>query len=310
MRIVVTGATGFLGGAVAARLAAAGHDVVAPARDVGKTFPPGVRPLAIRPIEDMATADWKPVLEGADAVIHAAALAHIGPEIPPERYNAANRDAAARLAEAAAEMGMRRFVFISSIRAQVGATSPAVQTEASPEEPTEAYGRSKLEAERLIAFAIPSATILRPPLIVGGEPKANLRLVARLAALPFPLPFGALGAPQAVIGRDNLIDAIALALASDALAGRVFVIADEPHPSLADMLRWMREGAGRAPALVKVPEGLLGLPLKLLGRGEAFRRIVGGLRIDGAAIRAAGWVPKRAIDDVFREIGRRRASGG
>ncbi len=184
MRIVLTGGTGFLGRALVKRLRAAGHQLVLPLRQPGE-IEGGV---AIQPIETMSVADWRPILAGADAVIHAAAIAHIGASVPYAAYAAVNRDAAARLAEAAAAERVRRFVFISSIRAQCGATSDRPQTESTKPEPTEAYGRTKLQAEALVLKAVPTATILRPALIVGAEPKANLQVLLRLARLPCLCP--------------------------------------------------------------------------------------------------------------------------
>jgi UDP-glucose 4-epimerase len=304
MRVLLTGASGFLGGGLAAGLRAAGHGLVMPVRGAAGLAAAVEGARLAPPLEGMAAADWRPLLAGVDAVVHAAAIAHIGKDVPRERYMAVNRDASAVLAAAAAAAGIGRFVFISSIRAQVGPSSPHVQNEDTPPAPTEAYGQSKLEAERLISAALPAAVHLRPALIVGGAPRANLALLARLAASPLPLPFGLCRAPQAAIARENLIDAVLLALDAPAMAGRTFVAADDPHPTIADMLAWMREGAGRSPRLVPVPEALLGLPLRLLGKGDAFDRITGGLAVDSAGLRAAGWRPRTAIADAFRALGR------
>ncbi len=301
MRILVTGSSGFLGGALMARLAVEGHDLVLPVR---------VGPTAVPPIEEMTADRWRPLLAGADAVVHAAAIAHIGADVPRERYLAVNRDASARLAEAAAGEGVRRFVFLSSIRAQVGPTSAAVQDERTPPAPTEAYGESKLAAERLIAAAFPAAIHLRPALIAGGAPKGNLALLARLARTGLPLPFAGFDAPQAVVGRDNLVDAVLLALADDAMAGQTFVVADEPHPSLAGMLRWLREGMNMPHRLFGLPEPLLRWPAAMLGRAEAFARLTGGLRVDSARLRAAGWTPRQPLAEIFRAIGREVAGSG
>jgi nucleoside-diphosphate-sugar epimerase len=314
MKIVLTGGGGFLGRAVADRLAEAGHTVVLPMRQPPPSLPAGSAVVAIASIDAMTAADWRPILPGADAVIHAAAIAHIGPDVPAERYMAVNRDASAVLAAAAAAEGVARFVFLSSIRAQVGASSRVVQDERTRPQPTEAYGESKLQAERLISAVFPAATHLRPPLIVGDEPKGNLALLVRLARSGLPLPFAGFRAPQAVIGRGNLIDAVLMAVEGDALAGGSYVIAEEPHPSIADMLRWLRQGMNRSERLLAAPELLLRLPAQMLGKGEAFSRLVDGLRVDSARIRAAGWTPRQAVADVFRDLGRRErvrsASGG
>jgi UDP-glucose 4-epimerase len=309
VNILLTGATGFLGGPLAARLQADGHRLILPVRTVGPTLPAGAETPVIPPIEAMTAADWHPLLGGVDAIVHAAAIAHIGDDVPAAAYAAVNRDAAARLAEAAAAASVRRFVFISSVRAQVGPTSPDVQDDISPPNPTEPYGVSKLQAERLISAVFPAAVHLRPALIAGGAPKGNLAVVAKLAATGLPLPFAGFKAPQAAIGRDNLIAAILLALASERMAGETYVVADEPHPSIADMLLWLREGMGRPARLFAAPAALIRIPAMLAGKAAAYERLTGGLRVDSAKLRAAGWTPRQPISEVFREIGRSQTSG-
>ncbi len=299
MKIVLTGASGFLGRALAARLSTAGHELVLPLREPGDV----VGGVAIQPIERMTVADWRPILAGAEAVIHAAAIAHIGPGVSYADYAAVNRDAAARLAEAAAGERIRRFVFISSIRAQCGATSDRTQTERTKPEPTEAYGRSKLQAEGLILKALPTATILRPALIVGPEPKGNLRTLLKLARLKMPLPFGALQAPQAMVSLAGMADAVELALRSDAMAGEIYCLAEAPHLSLAGIVTALRRGMRRGPGLISVPPPLLAFPLKLLGRGDMAERLAGGLSVDAAKLAALGWKPARGLRSVLEEIG-------
>jgi nucleoside-diphosphate-sugar epimerase len=295
MRILVTGSTGFVGAPLVRHLTAVGHDLVVPTRaDCG-------------PLEEMTQERWQPLLSGADAVVHLAAVAHVSSKVPDERYNRVNRDVSAVLARASAEAGVSRFVYLSSIRAQVGATSDLVQTEATLPAPEEGYGRSKLAAEQLISGVCPHATILRPALIVGGVPKANLALLARIAALPLPLPFGAFKAPQAVIALDNLFAAIDLALRHERMSGQTYVLAEEPHPSLADMLTWLREGRGRRAGLISLPGDVLRLPAAILGKGDAFDRLMRGLQVDSSKLRAAGWKPPVRIADVLRALGR---SGG
>ncbi len=303
MKIVLTGGSGFLGQALAERLRTAGHEVVLPLRSPGDVK----GAVAIPPIEQMSAADWRPILIGAEAVIHAAAIAHIGPGVSYADYAAVNRDAAARLAEAAAAERIRRFVFVSSIRAQCGATSGKVQTERTKPEPTEAYGRSKLQAEGLILKALPTATILRPALIVGPEPKGNLRTLLKLARLKMPLPFGGLQAPQAMVSLGGMADAVELALARDAMAGEVYCLAEAPHLSLAGIVTALRRGMRRGPGLISLPPPLLAFPLKLVGRGDMAERLTGGLSVDAGKLAALGWKPSRSLKSVLEGIGAKAA---
>ncbi len=310
MRIVVTGGTGFVGRSLVPQLAAAGHDIVLQVRssaDHHDANIAGITRVAVPPIDDMSVADWRPMLMGAEAVIHLAAIAHIGPSVADSAYSRVNRDATARLAEAAMGGGVRRFVFLSSIRAQVGATSPVVQDERTPPAPTEAYGRSKLEAESLVRKWLPQATILRPALIVGPEPKGNLLTLLKLADLPLPLPFGGLHAPQAMISMDGLIDAVQLALGNPAMAGETYCLADMPHLTLTEMITALRQGIGRPRWLLPVPARLLALPLAALGQGAMAEKLTGGLRVDSAKLTALGWRPRENLSVVLQRIGASRA---
>jgi nucleoside-diphosphate-sugar epimerase len=305
MKIVVTGGTGFVGKALAARLAHHDHDVVLPLRRKPETvrMSDRIRQVIVPQLEDMHVADWRPVLAGADAVIHTAAIAHIGPSVDDSAYKAINRDASARLAEAAAAEGIRRFVFISSIRAQVGATSDIVQTERTPPAPTEAYGRSKLEAEGLIRQWLPEATILRPAVIVGPEAKGNLATLLKLAALPVPLPFGALHAPQAMVSLDGVIDAAMLALGHPAMPGQIYCLAERPHLSLTEVITALRQGLNRPRWLLPIPAPLLSLPLRATGKTAMAEKLSGGLSVDPVKLLALGWQPKEPLAAVLQQIG-------
>jgi nucleoside-diphosphate-sugar epimerase len=264
----------------------------------------GLQQTPIRPLEDMTQAEWLPLLVGVNAVIHAAAIAHIGEAVPESHYQLVNATASGRLAEAAAQAGVDDFIFVSSIRAQVGATSDVIQTEATLPEPSEPYGCSKLAAERLITAVFSNAITFRPALIVGGKPKANLAGLVKLADTPFPLPFGGLSAPQAMVSLEHFIEAIMLALRTPTMRGETYVVADEPHPSLADMLTFLREGMGRPSRLISFPTALLTAPLKLLGKANIAERLMGGLQVDAGKLRSAGWQPKGSPAETLRVLGR------
>ena len=310
MKILVTGGSGFLGSALAQAFAQAGHQVVLPLRqtpDTAALLQASIQHVAIGQLENITLDDWLPVLSGVNAVVHCAAIAHIGKAVPESRYHEVNAVASGALAKAAAQAGVADFVFVSSIRAQVGASSTVVQSEASPPEPSEPYGRSKLEAERLIAAAFPSAIIFRPALIVGRKPKANLAGLVRLADTPFPLPFGGLTAAQAMVSLEHFVEAIALALNSPTMRGETYVVADDPHPSIADMLASLREGLARPKRLVSVPSSLLAFVLKYLGKAGVAERLTVGLRVDAAKLRSAGWQPKGTTAEVFVALGKSKA---
>jgi UDP-glucose 4-epimerase len=304
MKIVITGASGFLGRALAEVLTKEGHQLLLQVR-AAPSIPllASAEMMITPPIEDMPASAWAPLLHGADAIIHTAAIAHIGPSVPEDAYDAVNRDATGRLAEAASREGIERFLFISSIRAQVGPTSPTIQNELTPPAPTEAYGRSKLEAEALVRKWLPRATILRPSVIVGPEPKGNLATLLKLAALPLPLPFGALHAPQAMVSLDGVIDAVRMALGHPAMAGETYCLADPRHLSLTEVLTALREGMGRPRWLWPVPAPLLRFPLAALGKTAMSEKLFGGLTVDVSKITALGWQPRDSVATVLQRIG-------
>ncbi len=289
MRVLVTGASGFIGRALVNELAAGGHRVRAAMRQPADIFPREVEVVAVsdlaRPIE------WPPLIRDIDAVVHLAGIAHAGPEIAEEVYDRVNRAATAALAAAAARAGIGRLVFISSIRAQAGPASTNVLTEAGAPRPGDAYGRSKLAAEDAIRDSQVPFTILRPALIYGPGVKGNLASLMRIARSPWPLPFGAMRNRRSLLARENLIAAIHLALTTPAMANETYVVADREALTLGEIVRAMRAGLGRRPGLVPVPPVLMSLPLKAMGRRHLWERLGGASVIDPAKLLAAGWRP-------------------
>jgi len=234
-RILVTGASGFIGRAVTSALAAAGHEVRAAARRPPEPpFPSGVEPVLHGDLE--AGVEWRPLAAGMDFVVHAAGIAHGGGGIAPERYDRVNRDATAQLADAARAAGIKRLVFLSSIRAQTGPAADHILTEADEPRPTDPYGRSKLFAETALRDSGVPFTVLRPVLVYGPGVKGNLRRLIAAAALPLPLPFGAFTNRRSLLGVQNLAAAILHVLRHAAASGETYLVADPQPLSLADMV--------------------------------------------------------------------------
>ena len=197
-RVLVTGASGFIGRALVADLAAAGHPVRAAMRQPADIFARTVEVVAVsdltRPVE------WRALLKDVETVVHLAGIAHAGPEIAEQAYDRVNRLATAELAETAQRMGVQRLVFASSIRAQCGPVASSVLDETDAPNPTDAYGRSKLAAEQAIRASNVPFTILRPVLIYGPGVKGNLARLARWARSPWPLPFGSFSNRRSILG--------------------------------------------------------------------------------------------------------------
>jgi nucleoside-diphosphate-sugar epimerase len=289
MRILVTGASGFVGRALVEDLAAQGHRVRAAMRQPADIFSRAVEVVAVsdlaRPLE------WRPLLSDINAVVHLAGIAHITSGVAEDLYDRVNRAATAALAAAAARDRIERLVFVSSIRAQAGPACDHPLTETDAPHPVDAYGRSKLAAEEAIRAASLPFTILRPALIYGPGVKGNLADLIRLARSPWPLPFGALRNRRSLLARSNLVAAIHLALVAPAMLNEIYVVADPEPLTMASIVAALREGLGRGPRLIPVPPSLLVLALKATGRAHLWDRIGGNCIIEPAKLLAAGWRP-------------------
>ena len=291
-RILVTGASGFIGRALVTELANTGHTVRAAMRQPADVFPRSVEVVAVsdltRPVE------WRALLSRIETVVHLAGITHTGPGVADEAYDRVNRLATAELANTAHAIGIRHLVFISSIRAQSGPVSASVLRETDTPQPTDAYGRSKLAAEEAVRAANVPHTILRPALIYGAGVKGNLARLLDLAQKPWPLPLGLCHNRRSLLARANLIAAIHLALESPAARNQTFIVADPAPLSMAEIVAALRAGGGRSAGLLPVPFSFLALGMKAMGRAEEWERLGGTLVADPGKLIGAGWKP--AID--------------
>jgi UDP-glucose 4-epimerase len=288
--VLVTGASGFVGRRIVTALAGAGRNVVAASRNPDAVrFPDGVR--AVR-LPDLAQRiDWGPLLAGVAHVVHLAGVAHRGAAVSDATYDRINHGAVAELAAAAAKAGLDRVIFISSIGSQSGPSADEVLSEADEPRPTTPYGRAKLAAEVALRASGVAYTILRPVLMYGPNAPGNMRLLVRLAASPWPLPFGALRGRRSFLAVDNLIGAVELAMNSPATRNETYVVADREALTLPEIVTVLRAAIACAPRLFAVPQGLFGAALRLIGQGELWHRLGGSLVVDPAKLMAAGWRP-------------------
>lgn len=288
-RILVTGASGFIGRALVAELAGAGHAVRAAMRQPADVFARSVEVVAVsdltRPVE------WRALLKDVDIVVHLAGIAHAGPEIAEEAYDRINRLATAELANAARTIGLRHLIFMSSIRAQSGPSSAEILRETDASRPTDAYGRSKLAAEDAVRASQVPFTILRPVLIYGRGVKGNLARLLELARTSWPLPLALCRNRRSLLARENLITAIHQVLSLPAAVGETYIVADPQPLTLAEIVAALREGAGRSPGLLPIPPPLLAAALRVMGRADEWERLGGSLIAEPEKLMRAGWRP-------------------
>jgi nucleoside-diphosphate-sugar epimerase len=287
--VLVTGASGFIGKFVVPALAQAGWRVRAAARDPNSiAAKSGIEVVAMPDLK--RPMDWAPLLDGVSHVVHLAGLAHAPGMLPDETYFRVNADCVGELAKAA-KGRIERLVLMSSVRAQAGLSSDHVITEADRPQPTDAYGRSKLEAERLLSESGIAFTVLRPAVVYGPGVKGNISSLATLAKTPMPLPFGALNNRRSLLAIENLAAAISVALTSEGTLGETYLVADREPISIGDMVAAMREGLGRSPHLVRVPESAVRRLMASFGKEAEWERLSGNFVIDSAKLQRLGWQP-------------------
>jgi len=280
----VTGAAGFIGDALCRGLVARGHNVLGITRARAEPIPGA----EVRPIGDIGPrTDWSSHLGAAEVVIH---LADRG---APE----AARQAAATLARAAAASGVRRLVYMSSVRAMGAVTGPGAPfCPTDPPLPRDAYGRAKLATERLLLAAAQETglelVILRPPLVYGPNVKANFRALIRLAASGLPLPFAGIDNRRSLIFLDNLVDVGARAAIDPAADGRVLLLRDTVDLSTRELVCRLAAGLGRPARLFAVPEAAFAMLRPIPALGPLAARLTLSLQVDDSATRALlDWAP-------------------
>jgi nucleoside-diphosphate-sugar epimerase len=297
--VLVTGASGFVGLRLCARLAAEGYRVRAALRRDSAEL------AALAPAAEIVTVgaigadtDWREALEGVDTVVHLAARAHVMRDTasdPLAEYRRVNVSGSAALARAAAAAGVGRLIYLSSIKVNGEATTGAPFRENDTPAPLDAYGRSKWEAEqslgRIAAQTGLALSILRPPLIYGPGVKGNVARLLGWIARGRPLPLGSIDNRRSLIYLENLIDAI-LAVMRHPAPGRIYLVSDARDLSTPQLIRALARGLGRPPRLFSVPPSLLRLAGACTGQRDAVDRLLGSLQIDASRITAElGWRP-------------------
>jgi len=305
--ILVTGATGFVGKAVCASLVSFRPVRVAVRNSAVQGLPDGVEVTQKLLLHDQ---DWSDALVGVNVVLHCAARVHVMNEAaadPLAEFRRVNVDGTLRLASQAAGAGVKRFVFISSIKVngeQTRVGEPFTADEqANPGDP---YGVSKMEAEnglrKLAQETGMEVVIIRPPLVYGPGVKANFLAMMRWLWRGLPLPLGAIAENRrSLVGLDNLVDFIGLCIDHPAAANQTFLVSDGEDLSTAALLQRMGIALGRPARLIPVPASFLRLGAILLGRPGVAQRLCGSLAVDITKTRELlGWSPPVSVDEGLR----------
>jgi len=307
-RVLITGANGFVGQHLCSTLLAKGYDVLGVVRreEAAATLPANVEPYLIPALNE--NTNWRSALADVDAVVHLVARTHVlhdGSSDPLSEYRALNVDVTERLVEAALETNVKRFVFLSSVKA-VGGNSELVYDETLAPEPEDAYGISKLEAEQRV-FDLSAGTalepvVLRPPLVYGPGVKANFLRLLKIIARGVPLPLGSVENSRSMVSLDNLSSAIAISLEHPQAAGEVFHIADAETLSTRDLVIRLGDLLDRPVRLLPVPVRVLKLGGKLLNKGDEIERLVGSLQVSTQKIQNnLGWSASKSVQEGLRE---------
>lgn len=312
MRVLITGVSGFVGGALACRLLDEGsYRVRGAARRVLSNAPAGLELCQSPELE--AEADWSELLQDVEVVVHAAARVHMMNDQaadPLSEFRRANTEGTLRIARQAVEAGVRRFVFISSIKVN-GEESPADRPYSADDvvAPVDPYGVSKHEAEQaLLALARETGlevVIIRPVLVYGPGVKANFQSMMRWLDRRLPLPLGAIHNSRSLVSLDNLVDLIVTCLQHSAAAGQVFLVSDGSPLSTTQLLRRMGLALGKPARLLPIPAVWLQLIARLLGRPAIAQRLCGSLCVDiEKTRRLLGWEPPVTVDEAMSRTAR------
>jgi len=307
MKVLVTGSNGFVGRVVLKQL-----NVLSGLQAVGAVrHAVGLTGTSVVEVGNLtAQTDWSLTLAGADAVVHLAARVHVMHDTeddPLATFRAVNLDGTLNLARQAAAAGVKRFVFMSSVKVNGESTlAGRAFTEADLPNPQDAYGQSKHEAEQglrqLSADTGMEVVIVRPTLVYGPGVKANFAALIRVVQRGWLLPLGAVHNQRSLVALDNLVDFIVTCITHSQAANQTFLVSDGQDLSTTELVRGMAQAA-RVPArLLPVPVWALQAGASLLGKNDAVQRLCGNLQVDISKARSLlGWVPPVSVEEGLRQ---------
>ena len=297
-RVLLTGATGFVGRQLCAQLATAPYVLRAAIRSAGAAPMGAAEVVAVGDL--CSQPDWRAALDGVDIVIHAAARAHRVGDTAAQPYFELNASATQSLARAAAAAGVSRFIYLSTIKVNGEGRRDRSYTSADEPQPYDAYAKSKWLGEQLVQEvareSAMASVILRLPLIYGPGVKANFLRLLHWVEAGRPIPVGSINNKRSLISTWNLCDLLRVLLEHPAAPGRVWMGSDGQDLSTAELARQIATAMGRRPRILAVPRTLLTVAATVTGRRAELGRLCGSLTLDSAPLRRElGWSPPVSV---------------
>ena len=306
MKILVTGANGFIGTHLCETLAKSGHEVRSTARSLDPKSST-TREMIICDLESADNLDH--LTTGCDAIVHLAGRAHVmsdDPATSESLYVSANVDVTKKLAQSASRTGVKRMILMSSVK--VNGESTTIDTPFTSHDtpnPQDPYGRSKARAEQALWDVTSTSglegVVIRPPLVYGPGVRANFASLIGIVGRGIPLPLGSIQNKRSFVSLDNLVDLIATTLQSPNAAGNTFLVSDGHDLSTPDLIRSIASALDQSPKLFPFPSALLKLAATATGKRSAYDRLCGSLTVDIALTKQKlSWSPPCTVQDSMQ----------